>query len=195
VNTNLAQAKAEVAQYEKETGASSLEFTLMGLPSIDVTRAMQQLAAQWKKAGIDAGIETLGQTARETAIVTGDYEATYTNNYGYPDPDNEYYFWSSSSIKPPPGISINFSHYGTTQLDNDLTTGRQSGFPNIRKQAYNDLVKQLNAGMTHIWLYYTPFTYIAQKRVEGFDSLQGPAHVPFGNFMPKTWWSQIWMTS
>jgi len=126
--------------------------------------------------------------------VTGDYQVTYTNNYGYPDPDNDYYFWSSATIKPPPGISINFAHYGTPKIDADLATGRESGYPTNRKAAYDDLARQLNAGFTHIWLYYTPFTYIAQKKVQGLETSQGPGHIPFGNFVPKTWWNQIWLS-
>jgi peptide/nickel transport system substrate-binding protein len=194
LNYNVAKAKAAVAQYEKETGASSLTITLMGLPDVTVTHTLQELAAQWKKAGINTQIQTLDQSARITHTVTGDYEAAYTNNYGYPDPDNQYYFWTSEGLKPPPAISINFSHYADPKIDADLTTGRQSGFPNIRRTAYHDLAKQLNAGVTHVWLYYTPFTYIAQKQVQGLNTPQGPGTVPFGNFMPKTWWSQIWVT-
>ena len=193
VSYDLAKAKAEVASYEQDTGATSLDITLMGLPNIDVVTTLQALSAQWGKAGITTHIQTLDQSARITAIVTGNYQITYTNNYGYPDPDNDFYFWDSSSIKPPPGISINFAHYGTDKIDADLTSGRQSGYPNIRKTAYDDLVKQLNAGVTHVWLYYTPFTYIAQKRVQGLDTPQGPAHIPFGNFTPKTWWAQVWL--
>ena len=70
----------------------------MGLPNIDAARSLQQLTAQWAKAGITAHIQTLDQTARITAIVGGDFEAPFGNNYGYPDPDNQYYFWTSSGI-------------------------------------------------------------------------------------------------
>ena len=194
VSFDLAKAKAEVADYEKDTGNSSLTITLLGLANIDASKAMQALAEQWNEAGIITHIESLDQTARITAIVTGNYQVTYSNNYGYPDPDNDYYFWTSATIKPPPGISINFAHYGTAKIDADLTTGRQNGYPSERRAAYEDLVHQLNAGVTHIWLYYTPFTYIAQRKVQGLDAPQGPGHIPFGNFVPKTWWSQIWLS-
>ena len=194
VKFDLDKAKSEVAAYEKDTGATSLSFTLMGLPNLDVQKTLQQLAAQWQKAGITAHIQTLGQTARITAVVSGDFEATYTNNYGYPDPDNQYYFWTSSGIVAGGSVRINFSSYTTPQIDKDMNTGRESGFPNIRRAAYNDVVKQLNGGFTHIWLYYTPFTYAAQKKLQGLTSAQGPAHVPFGNFMPKTWWGQLWLS-
>jgi peptide/nickel transport system substrate-binding protein len=195
VKYDLAQAKAQVAAYEKDTGASSLTFNLMGLADLDAQRAFQLLTAQWQRAGITAHIQTLGQTARITAVVTGDYEATYTNNYGYPDPDVEYYFWTSTGISTTPGgVSINFTHYSTPQIDQAMNTGRQNGYPKVRKQAYDTMVKELNASFTHIWLYYTPFTYVADKDVQGLTTAQGPGTVPFGNFMPKTWWNQIWVS-
>ena len=193
VTYDLDKAKSEVAAYEKDTGATSLSFNLMGVANTDVLRAVQELAAMWQKAGMTAHIQTLGQTARITAVVSGNFEATYTNNYGYPDPDNQYYFWTSAGIINGGAVRINFSSYTTPQIDKDMNTGRESGYPNVRKQAYDDVVKQLNAGLTHVWLYYTPFTYIAQKKVQGLNTPQGPGTVPFGNFMPKTWWGQIWI--
>jgi ABC-type transport system substrate-binding protein len=194
ISFDLDKAKAEVAAYEHDTGASSLTFTLIGLPDISTVRTLQQLTAQWAKAGITAHIQTLAQTARISAIVSGGFEAQYGNNYGYPDPDNQYYFWTSAGIVNGGAVRINFSSYTTPQMDKDMNTGRESGYPNIRRSAYDDVVKQLNAGLTHDWLYYTPFTYATQKKVQGLDSPQGPAHVPFGNFMPKTWWGQVWLS-
>ena len=76
-----------------------------------------------------------------------------------------------------------------------MNTGRQSGYPNIRKAAYDDLVKQLNAGFTNIWLYSTPYSFIAQKKVQGLDAPGGPATIPFGNYVPKVWWSEVWLQS
>ncbi len=193
-STNLAQAKAQVAQYKQDTGDSSLNVTLMGLPSLDVVTALQALSAQWAKAGITTHIQTLDQSARITAEVTGDFELAFGTNYGYPDPDSQYYFWASTSNKPPPAIAINFAHYSTPQIDKDLNTGRQSGYAAQRKQAYDDLVKQLNAGLTTLWLYYAPYTYIASKKVGGLNTAVGPGHIPFGNFYPKTWWYQVFVS-
>jgi peptide/nickel transport system substrate-binding protein len=195
VQYDLAKAKAEVAQYKSQTGQSSLTFDLMGLPDTDAERQMQVLAAQWQQAGIVAHIQTLDQETRITAIVSGNYEATFTNNYGYPDPDSEYYFWTSAGVSSSGGVSINFAHYATPQIDHDMNTGRQDATVSVREAAYHDVAKQLNAGFTHIWLYYTPFTYVADKDVQGLDTPQGPGTVPFGNFMPKTWWNQVWLSS
>ena len=132
---------------------AALTFTLSGLPSVDDARTLQQLQGQWKQAGINVNIETLEQTAYITKIATGGYQAAFFRNYGYPDPDQDYYFWSSTTAKGVGNISINFTQYTTPAIEKDLTTGRQSGYPKIRKTAYNDLTKQLNAAFTNIWLY------------------------------------------
>ena len=99
VNFDLDQAKAEVAQYEKDTGATSLSFTLSGLPGIDDIKVLQLVQSQWKDAGIDVNIETLEQTAYITKIATGDYQAAFFRNYGYADPDSDFSFWSSTTAK------------------------------------------------------------------------------------------------
>ena len=195
VNYDLNKAKSEVAAYEQATGAKSLSFTLSGLPSIDDQKVLQELQAQWKQAGITVKIETLEQTAYITKIATGGYQAAFFRNYGYPDPDQDYYFWSSTTAKGVGNISINFTQYTTSQIDQDLTTGRGSGYANIRKPAYDNLVKQLNAAATNIWMYSTPYSFIAQHSVHGFDAYDGPEHIAFGNYLPKTWWSEIWLQS
>ena len=175
---NLAQAKAQVAQYDAETGQTGLTFTLSGLPSVDDARTLQLLQGQWKQAGISVNIETLEQTAYITKIATGGYQAAFFRNYGYPDPDQDYYFWSSTTAKGVGNVSINFTQYTTPTIEKDITTGRQSGYAKIRKTAYNDLVKQLNAGFTNIWLYSTPYSFIAQKKVRGSTLLAGPPTSP-----------------
>ena len=71
------------------------------------------------------------------------------------------------------------------QMEADLATGRTSGYPDIRKKAYDDLVKQLNAGFINIWLYWTP--YSLDRRQAGARPAGGHRRSPFGNFQPKTW--------
>jgi peptide/nickel transport system substrate-binding protein len=192
---NLAQAKAQVAQYDHDTGQTGLALTLSGVPSVQDARTLQAVQAQWRQAGIDASIQTFEQTAYITRVATGDFQASFFpgGNYGFPDPDEDYYFWSSSTAKGVGNISINFTQYATAAIDKDLNTGRGSGYVSIRRTAYHDLAKQLNAGFTNIWMYSTPYSYIAQKKVQGLDAPGGPSTIPFGNFTPKTWWANIWL--
>ncbi len=190
VSFDLNAAKAEVAQYLADTGQPSLKFTLSGLPGVDTQKTLQQVQSQWKDAGIDVNIETLEQTAYIIKIATGDYQAAYFRNYGYPDPDQDYYFWSASTAKGVGTISINFTQYTTPAVEKDVTAGRVSGFANVRKDSYDDLVKQLNAGFTNIWLYRTPYTIIANTSVKGLNPAR---EISFGNFEPKTWLGGLWL--
>jgi ABC-type transport system substrate-binding protein len=190
---DLTKAKAAVAKYERETGQTSLSFTLSGLPGVAVANVLQQLQTQWKAAGITVNIETLEQTAYITKIASGDYQAAFFRNYGYPDPDQDYYFWSSTTAKGVGKISINFTQATNPQMEQDLTVGRQNGFVSARKTAYHDLARQLNATATNIWLYRTPYSFIAQKKVHGLDVPNGPAHIAFGNFEPKVWLGTLWV--
>ena len=67
---------------------------------------------------------------------------------------------------------------------------RTSGFANVRKPAYDDLVKQMNAGFTNIWLYRTPYSFIAQPAVKGLNPAR---EISFGNYQPKTWLGGLWL--
>ncbi len=60
VDFDLDKAKAEVEEYKKDTGATTLSFTLSGLPGIDDIKVLQLVQSQWK----DAGIETSDRDAR-----------------------------------------------------------------------------------------------------------------------------------
>jgi ABC-type transport system substrate-binding protein len=74
-------------------------------------------------------------------------------------------------------------------MEADLDAGRRNPDVNARKDAYHDLVKQLNTSATNIWLYNTPYTFIADRNVRGLNAL---TETPFGNYSPKTWLNQLW---
>jgi peptide/nickel transport system substrate-binding protein len=189
VDYDIEKAKAELELYKQETGETTLSFGLAGLPDVDGTRVLQLLQSQWKEIGIETQIETLEQTAYITKIATGDYQAAFFRNYGYSDPDMNYYFWSSSTAKGVGNISINFTQFTTPALDESLNTGRVSGFPDVRKKAYDDLTRELNGGFTNVWLYRTPYSLIAEKQVRGLASAR---EIAFGNYQPKTWLGDLW---
>ncbi len=189
VDFDLDRARAEVAAYEADTGEAELSFTISGLPDVDGTRVLQLVQSQWAEAGIDSKIETREQAAYIGQIAVGKFQVAYMRNYGYSDPDMNYHFWSSTTARGAGTISVNFSQYWTPQIDADLTIGRQSASPDVRKNAYDDLAVQLNAGFTNIWLYRTPYSLIAERQVRG---LNGPRQIPFGAAQPKTWLADLW---
>jgi len=192
VGYDQTKAKSEVAAYEQDTGATSLTITLTGLASTDEIRSLQALQAQWRKVGINTNIQTMDQVALIKKLVASQFEAVFESNPNYSDPDNDYVFWSSSTANGVGQININFSLYKNPQIDADLATGRTNGYPAQRKAAYDDLVHQLNAAAVDDWLYYTPYSLVANHNVRGLDT---PRTVSFGNYEPKTWLGEIWLAN
>ncbi len=88
-------------------------------------------------------------------------------------------------------IGINFSAFATDETQAALDRGRETKDTNERREAYAELNKAQNAAAVNIWLYFTPYSLVASDRVHG---LQTASELPFGNFQPKTWWGEVWVT-
>jgi peptide/nickel transport system substrate-binding protein len=187
---DLQKAKDEVKAYEQDTGASSLSFTLLGGADATMQRLLQLLQSQWSAAGIHANIQTGQQASQIEQVVFGNYQAAIFNIYSSPDPDQNYYFWSSSTSHPQGALSLNFAHYSTAKIDANLKVGRENPDTSARKAAYDDIVKEINGAATDIWTYSTAYSLIASHDVHGLDQSKIE---PFGNFQPKTWLADLWL--
>ena len=190
VTYDVAKAKQQVTQYEQQTGQSSLDLTLAGTADIGAQRTLQIIQAMWQQAGIKVTLQSADQATFITDVVEGNYQTALFAFYSSPDPDQNYYFWSSSTANGAGKISVNFTQYTTPKIDADLKTGRQNANMAARKAAYDDIVRQINAAAVNIWTYTTPYSLIFAKSVHGLD---GARSVPFGNFQPKPWWGDVWV--
>lgn len=190
VNHDLDKARQEIDAYKADTGADALRVTVSGSNDVDSSKTLQLLQSQWKEAGIDLQVEALENSALIGKVILGDYQAALFPIYSSPDPDQNWYFWSSETAQGPGKISINFTQYSTPQMDADLLRGRESADFATRKQAYSNLVRQINEASTNIWLYWTPYSWIADPSLKGLGELEV---TPFGNFQPKTWYGQLWL--
>ena len=101
-------------------------------------------------------------------------------------------FWSAATANGEGAVSINFTQYTTPKMEQDLKIGRENPGTPTRKAAYDDLVRQINAAAVNIWTFATPYTFIADSHVHGLPT--GPNAAPFGNFQPKTFLANLWVT-
>jgi len=187
---DVSKAKDEVDAYKKETGASGLTVAVSANLDNLSSQVLQVLQSQWKAAGIDATLENTEATAFIGEVIGGNYQLALFPIYTASDPDEYWYFWSSTTAKGPGQISINFSQFSSPAIDADLAKGRESSDPGVRKSAYSSLVQELNANAVNIWLYSIPNTLIASSRVNGLAEV---AKTPFATYEPKTWFGQLWM--
>jgi ABC-type transport system substrate-binding protein len=187
---DLQKAKDEVAQYEKDSGGTKLTFQFAGLANIDDQQAQQILVEQWKKAGIEASIDTREQTAYITQAVLGGYQAAYFRNYSYVDPDSDWVFLNSSQAKGLGVLSINFTQTKNDKIDAALADSRATDDVDKRKADYLTITKAINDEAMNIWLFNTPYAIIHNKNIRGLNDLRLRG---FGNISPHPWlWGEVW---
>jgi ABC-type transport system substrate-binding protein len=149
------------------------------------------LQSQWLAVGIDASINELEQVTFLADIFTSKFEAAMFRNFAYVNPDSNYIFWHSSFAKQPGGSGgINFGQIRSTAVDNALDTARRTTDPEARKEAYQDVVRGLNAEVAYIWLYHNVWGLAATDKVGG---LPVPQRLGFARQDAKPWWPQIWL--
>jgi ABC-type transport system substrate-binding protein len=187
---DLQKAKDEVAAYEKDTNGQPFSFKFTGLANLDDQQLQQILVEQWKKAGIDASIDTREQTSFITQLVLGGYQAAYFRNYSYIEPDADYVFWDSTQAKGLGVLSINFQQMKNDKIDAALDDSRSTDDVAKRRADYLTVTQQLNDEAVNLWLFNTPYAIIADKHVRGLNDLRQRG---FGNISPHPWlWGNIW---
>jgi peptide/nickel transport system substrate-binding protein len=188
---DLAKAKAEVEAYKKDTGAPDLTVKVIGAAGTQNNQVLQLLESQWKAAGITTTIENIEPAVQIQRTITGNYQLSLFAHLTSPEPDQDWYFWSSTTAPGAGGININFSQFKSPAIDAALKKGRETADVATRKASYAELVKLLNAQALNVWLYWTPYSLVAANDVHG---LKAVAAVPFANFQPKNWFGQLWVS-
>jgi ABC-type transport system substrate-binding protein len=125
-----------------------------------------------------------------TTIALGLYQAGWFRWYGYLNPDSNYVYNAAEDISPIGALCINFTHFTSPTMQQNLEAGRATDDFAKRKE-YNDaVVKETNEQALNVWMFDTPYSVIANKKVKG---LNGFRQNPFGNFSPKPWIAETWI--
>jgi peptide/nickel transport system substrate-binding protein len=183
-------AKRELETYLRETGRRELRFTLKSVPEPRLLSVLQRAQAQWRKLGIEASIDSADQVRYSILVALGEYQAAYYRGYGFSNPDQNHWFLTGDNVKPIGELSLNFTHYRSPTLQRNLQSQRENTEFGVRKAANNAIDREINDQALHIWLFDTPWSIVAQKRVRGLNSFR--TH-PFANFVTKPWWGEVWL--
>jgi peptide/nickel transport system substrate-binding protein len=183
-------ARRAVAEYEEATG-QSLRFELGAISSSDSMANAELLKEMWEAVGIQVDIEPVEQGLFIGLLVSGQLQAARLSNFGYADPDFLYLFFHSSNASlPGEGIGTNFSYTVNGDLDAALELGRRSPDPEVRQQAYGDMVRALNEEFAYIWLNHRVTAMAAQPDVNGLAVVEA---LGFGRVDSKPWLADIWI--
>jgi peptide/nickel transport system substrate-binding protein len=191
VTYDPAKAQEEVEAYKAATGASSLSFQFK-VPSGGSQKVEAELLqAQWAEVGIEASISETEQSTFLADIFTSNFQACMFRNFAYVNPDSNYIFWHSSFAKQPGQAGgINFGQIRSDKVDDALDTARESTDPDVRQEAYQNVVRGLNEEIAYIWLYHNVWGLAATDTVGGLPT---PQRLGFARQDAKPWWPQIWL--
>jgi peptide/nickel transport system substrate-binding protein len=185
-------ARRELAAYTDDTGEETLRVTMFGTAGTDAVQVLQLVQQQLDQVGIEAEIRTLDASGLISEVVGAHYQVAMFGNYSSPDPDQNHYFWSSTTATGEGGVNINFTGFTNETTERALQQGRENEDVGVRRAAYNALVDEQNANAVNLWLYYIPSSLVASPQVRGLSAI---GDVRFANFQPKTWWGEIWLAA
>lgn len=162
------QAKKLIREYESEKGKVSIQ--LGTTPDAESLRQIQTVGEQWRRLGVEVTGETVSFKDFVIRMVVGQFNAVLFRYYGQPDPDANWYYWTSQTTKPKGELSLNFPHLKDDQLDAAIDAGRQTTDVAKRKEAYAKAFKRFDELVPFIWLYRTDWAIATGKTVHDIEN-------------------------
>ncbi|MFI0355801.1 ABC transporter substrate-binding protein [Actinomadura sp. 9N407] len=167
------QAKALIAEYEKEKGP--VKFELLSVPDQSSIQNAELVQDMWNKAGAEVTIRQGEQASLIQQALTGDYQSIVATQYTAPDPDGEYRYWHSAFAKPVGQVSLNTSRIKDEQLSAALDKGRRTLDQEARKQSYATVQQRLRELLPFIWVdHLSTNAVITKPNVRGLAEYKLP---------------------
>ena len=191
---DAAAGTALVAEYEAENGP--LRFSLGTTTDPANQLSTQTLAAMWQACGMDIDLKSTEQSSFVLGMVTGDYNANLSRQFGEADPDGDYVWWNGGSAPAMPSIALNMARLKDAQVQAALDKGRASSDFATRKQAYDDLQVRQSELVPYVWLNHSQWAIGAANNVRNIGNQTLPSGEPSAPFqrgvhrLTETWLQQ-----
>lgn len=188
-----AQAKKLVSAYTAQHGQPKISLVTITDPRLaQVVQIIQQM---WKQAGFDVSVNQIEQANLITEFITGEFQAATSYQFGAIDPDLNYVWWSTTTVKPIGSIGLNFPRNSDPVIEQNMLTGRHTTDQATRVKAYQTVNEQLAKDLPYVWLQQYLFSEVATSRVQNFANPTLPSGAKQyaydeGIFVP----TQIWLS-
>jgi peptide/nickel transport system substrate-binding protein len=140
----------------------------------DIDAALgQKLVAQWKKVGINAGLDLEDPKQMPRYAVMGDFGAMALRYFSNVDPDVLWHFFVADTIVNE-GISLNFNRIRDDQITAGMNEGRATPDVNARKAAYAKVQQAFAKSMPILWLARTEWRVASRKQVHEAHNMTLP---------------------
>ena len=187
-----AAAKQLVSQYTAQNGQPKLTLTTITDPRLaQVVQIIQQM---WNQVGFDVTIAQVEQANIITEFISGKFQAATSYQFGSIDPDLNYVWWSTTTVKPVGSIGLNFPRNSNPEIEFSLQSGRTSSDQSTREVAYKKLNQLLAQDLPYLWLEQYPWAVVGDQRVQNFVGLTLPSGAPgYGFDEGIIFPTQIWL--
>lgn len=149
--------------------------TIAGAAYQEITQLIQ---AMWSAVGIDCATSQIDITQFITDAVLGNYQACTFEQFGASDPDQNYVWWSTTTVAPVGQVSLNLAHNSDPRIETQLLLGRHSTVPSERRAAYQEVARLLAEDLPYLWLGKTLWVAIAEPNVAGIRGQTLPGGQP-----------------
>ncbi|MEZ5207430.1 MAG: ABC transporter substrate-binding protein [Acidimicrobiales bacterium] len=188
-------AKAQELVNEIKAEKGEFAFTLRG-GGVDTRDNLEFLQQQWEAVGMEVELNTDQQNTFITDAVAGNYEANLWRQFGAPDPDADYLWWTSDNATG--GLALNIARNQNPEIDAALDKGRSSTDPAEREAAYDELQRLFSQDLPYIWLDHSVWAIGANNKVRQITNgplPDGKAAYPVGGlgFPGVTFLTQTWL--
>lgn len=167
---DLAKAQDLMAQYKAKHGDGPVSFKLSTTTTTENQRVVQLFQSQWERIGVTVIPDAVEQVQLITQAVTASYDSLLWRQFGAPDPDADWHFWTPKNSSAPGEFGLNFSRFKDDETARQLDVGRESKDFATRKQAYDKVQERFAAEVPYIWLDHVQWVVAADNSVRGIGN-------------------------
>jgi len=169
---DAAGAKALVRQYAAEHGTPSIKISTTSDPrTVQLVQVVQQM---WGSAGIDVSITIVQQANAIIDLLTGEFQAVPSAQFGAVNPDLNYPWLSTTTVEPIGTVGLNFARNADPAIEQAFLSGRSTLDRATRVQAYRTVNERLGVDLPYAWIGRDIFPFAAVDRVQGIRRLTLP---------------------
>jgi len=173
-SNDLAKAEDLMKQYKAKHGDGPVTIKISTTTTTENQRIVQLFQSQWQRIGVTVNPEAVEQIQLITEAITGKYESLLWRQFGAPDPDADWHFWTPQNAQPPGDFALNFSRFKDDETQKALDVGRGTLDFATRKQAYDTVQQRFADQVPYIWLDHVVWYIAADNSVRGIGSNPWP---------------------
>lgn len=146
----------------------------------------------WEDAGMEVTVEAMPQINLIAQVATASFEVGRFRLFGQPNVDvDANTFLRSSSVLPPPDISLNFARFESDVVDDAIDAAVATTDEATRDEQYQRVNRELASQLPYIWLGRPVWMLAADPRVNGVYAGANGTVQTIGS---KTWLTDLWLT-